>query len=662
MASEESLPGNSEREFSPDEAFYRDLFEGAPHAYLVSDGLTLLVVNRAAETLLGKQRDLLLHHSLAELVPLDARKMFLARVEALRSGRASRIQDWQLSLMKSDGQRVEVELTVERVAPGDSALLRWLLRDVTERRRAEDAMRLSTARYRALVESAVDGILTIDSRGIIESVNAAAERVFGYTAGELIGQDISILMPEPFASQHESYLRRYFETGERRIIGIGREVVGKRRDGSLFPVDLAVSEIRLGERIYFVGTLRDLTQRQETERQLQQLEEQMRQAQKMEAIGRLAGGVAHDFNTLLGSILGYSEMVLEEIEESQPLRRVAKQIHRAAERGAALTRQLLAFSRRQVLQPKILDLNKVISELDDLFQRLIPANIELERQTAPAVLSVRVDSSQLEQVLMNLVVNAVDAMPRGGRIEIETSLLSRAEGHCGNLKPGAEPTEDLGNDGCVRLIVRDNGHGMDSQTTNRVFEPFFTTKEPGKGTGLGLSTVYGIVAQSGGTITVDSEVGVGTIFTIWLPWAGQLEVAPQPASAPTPEPIYGNEIVLLVEDDTMFRELLAEVLEAKGYTVWQAAEPKQAIQLCEERTERPALLVTDMIMPGGMNGADLAANLRRKFPRIRVLRMSGYTDDHLIQRLDADDDSAFLHKPFSTRDFANKVRELLDQG
>lgn len=635
-----------------DEHFYRDLFEAAPHAYLVSEGARLVIVNRAAENLLAKDRHGLIGHSLADLVLLDKRKMFLARIEALLSGRASRIQDWQLSLVRADGQLVDVELTVERVTPDGNTLLRWLLRDVTERRRAEDAMRLSTARYRALVESAVDGILTIDAKGIIESVNSAAERIFGYTAAELLGRNVSILMPEPFAAQHDGYVQHYLETGERRIIGIGREVVGKRKDGSLFPIDLAVSEIRLGERIFFVGTLRDLTQRRETERQLHQLEEQMRQVQKMEAIGRLAGGVAHDFNTLLGSILGYTEMVLDDLDAGQPLHRVAKQIHRAAERGAALTRQLLAFSRRQVLQPRILDLNKVVSDLDELFKRLIPANIELGREHATCSLPVRVDSSQLEQVLMNLVVNAVDAMPKGGRLEVETRLVPAAESLCGHA----------GEEGCVQLIVRDNGHGMDTPTMNRIFEPFFTTKEPGKGTGLGLSTVYGIITQSGGTVTVESEVGLGTTFTICLPWAGEIEVVPK-SSAPEETPqTYGNEIILLVEDDTMFRELLAEVLEAKGYTVWQAAEPKDAIELCQERKERPALLVTDMIMPGGMTGSELASDLRRKYSNLKVLRMSGYTDDHLIQRIDADDDSAFLHKPFSTREFANRVRELLDQG
>ena len=635
-----------------DEHFYLDLFEAAPHAYMVSDGPHLVIVNRAAENLLAKERDALIGHSLADLVLLDKRKMFLARIEALLSGRATRIQDWQLSLVRADGHLVDVELTVERVNPDGHSLLRWLLRDVTERRRAEDAMRLSTARYRALVESAVDGILTIDAKGIIESVNSAAERIFGYTATELLGRNVSILMPEPFAAQHDGYVQHYLETGERRIIGIGREVVGKRKDGSLFPIDLAVSEIRLGERIFFVGTLRDLTQRRETERQLHQLEEQMRQVQKMEAIGRLAGGVAHDFNTLLGSILGYTEMVIDDLDAGAPLHRVAKQIHRAAERGAALTRQLLAFSRRQVLQPRILDLNKVVSDLDELFKRLIPANIKLCRQHASCSLPVRVDSSQLEQVLMNLVVNAVDAMPRGGRLEVETRLVPPAESLCGHS----------GEEGCVQLIVRDNGHGMDTPTMTRIFEPFFTTKEPGKGTGLGLSTVYGIITQSGGSVTVDSEVGLGTTFTICLPWAGEIEAAPK-SSAPEETPqTYGNEIILLVEDDTMFRELLAEVLEAKGYTVWQAAEPKDAIELCHQRKERPALLVTDMIMPGGMTGSELAGDLRRKYSGLKVLRMSGYTDDHLIQRIDADDDSAFLHKPFSTRDFANKVRELLDQG
>ncbi len=649
MARDNTTSTGSSAQFQPDEGFYRDLFEGAPHAYLVSDGAVLITVNHAAEMLLGELRESLIGRSLEEMVPYDSRRLFLARVEALRSGRANRIQDWQLGLMHRDGHRVDVELTVERVTEG---VLRWLLRDVTERQRAEDAMRLSTARYRALVESAVDGILTVNANGTLESVNAAAERIFGYAAADLVGRSVEILMAEPFSSQENNHIEHYLATGERRTIGIGREVVGRRRDGSHFPIDLSTSEIRLGERLFFVATVRDLTQRRDTERQLQELEEQMRQVQKMEAVGRLAGGVAHDFNTLLGSILGYTEMMLDDLEESEPMHRVARQIHRAAERGAGLTRQLLAFGRRQVLQPKTVDLSRVVGELDELFKRLVPANIQLVKESAPEVLPVRVDASQIEQVLINLMVNAVDAMPRGGRLEVATRKAA-AVGEDGS-------GQELGTR--VQLIVSDSGHGMDPQTVSRIFEPFYSTKEAGRGTGLGLSTVYGIVTQSGGTIEVETDVGAGSTFTISLPWAGELELVQRPAAPAASAPAGGNEIVLLVEDDPMFRELLAEVLETRGYTVWEAGDPGAAIEICSQKNEPPALLVTDMIMPGGMTGSDLAGELRRRYPRLRVLRMSGYTDDHLIQQLDPDDDSAFLHKPFSTRDFAGKVRQLLDQS
>lgn len=635
---------------------------------------------------------------------------------------------------------------------------------------ARSALR-SEARYEAILKSAVDGIVTIDDAGIIDSVNPATERMFGYRADELIGRNVKILMPSPYHEEHDGYLDRYLETAEKKIIGIGREVVGRRKDGSVFPLDLAVSEVVLEGSRSFVGLLRDITERKEFEEALRRerdfaeglvetarvivlvldpegrivrynpymerisgypldevrgqhwfpkfvperehrrirrvfkraletkptsaivnpiitkdgtervvewhntslhdangnvtgvlatgqditersnLESQLRQAQKMEAVGRLAGGVAHDFNTLLGSIFGYSEMVLDQLGAEHPQRRAIEQILRGAERGAKLTRQLLAFSRRQVLRPRLLDLNTVIGEMEDMLRRLMTEDIELAFELEPQLGRVKVDSGQIEQVIMNLIVNAADAQPQGGRIVIATANRDINAGH-------ADRSAVLVAGRYVMLGVRDAGTGMDDETRSRAFEPFFTTKAQGKGTGLGLSTVYGIVRQSGGGVVIDSAPGRGTCVNIYL-LRSEDEVEDAPREAPPEAPGKGSETLLLVEDDEMFLELTGEVLESQGYQVLSASSPSEALAISRRHPEPIHLLVTDMVMPE-MTGRDLARRLTEERPQLVVLLMSGYSDEILEERGAADADRAFIQKPFSTKDLARAVRELLD--
>ena len=644
--------------------------------------------------------------------------------------------------------------------------------DVTERRLAEEALRQSMNRTQLILDSAVDGIITIDDGGTIASINPAGERMFGYAASELIGRNVSVLMPSPDREAHDGYLSRYLETGRKKIIGIGREVVGQRRDGTTFPLDLAVSEVFIGGQRTFMGTLRDVTERKEIEEALRherdfaeglvetaqvivlvldtearivrfnryfeeisgyslnevkgrdwfttflpswdhqrirrafaralanmptignvnpivtkagderqiewysktlrnavgeitgvlatghditerlELEEQFRQAQKLEAVGRLAGGVAHDFNTLLGSILGYGEMLLDRLDAADTLRRPVEQIRRGAERGAALTRQLLAFSRRQVLKPEVLDLRAVLADMDDMLRRLIGADFELAVRHDPDLAPVKVDAGQIQQVIMNLVVNACDAMAGGGRIEIATENVDVDETH--NDRPSV-----LAPGRYVRVNIADTGCGMDEETRQQIFEPFFTTKEKGKGTGLGLSTVYGIVRQSGGGVAVDSRLGEGTRFKVYLL---RSEETPAAASveAPTAEPERGSETVLLVEDDEMFLDLLGEVLDANGYDVLAAGDPAQAMTLSDGHPGEVDLLITDMVMPG-MSGKELAARLTDERPAMKVLLMSGYSDESLEER-GVSSDAGFIQKPFSTRELVRKVRQRLDGG
>jgi len=522
---------------------------------------------------------------------------------------------------------------------------------IAEHRRSQDALQQSTERLRAVLDAAVDGIVLIDPSGIIQSANPAVEKMFGYAAEELVGQNVKILMPEPWHREHDGYLEHYMATGEARIIGIGRQVEGRRRNGSTFPLDLAVSEVRHGSEVFFLGMIRDITERL-------QMEAEIRQAQKMEAIGRLAGGVAHDFNTLLGTIRGYSEMLLSALPPGEAFHRHVEQIHRAALRGAQLTRQLLVFSRRQEIHAEEVDMGKLLADVEVMLDRLIREDIELIRQVEPRLDRVWGDSGELHQVMLNLIVNACDAMPSGGSLTLSLCSLDIGEEIAvegGRLPPGRY----------VLLQVADTGMGMNAEVHKRIFEPFFTTKEPGKGTGLGLSTVHSIVRRSQGGIAVESRPGLGSSFRIYLPSA-RAAADEEPAAA-EPEEVQAaadgaapHETILLVEDDDMFRGLLRQVLEGQGYRVLAAEHPAAALALAAEHGPAIQLMLSDMVMPGG-SGADLARKLRGLYPALKVVLMSGYTDDDAVvnratEMVIAD---SFLEKPFATQNLLRLIRDLL---
>jgi signal transduction histidine kinase len=397
--------------------------------------------------------------------------------------------------------------------------------------------------------------------------------------------------------------------------------------------------------------LQDPMDRKRTEQALAERESELRQSQKMEAIGRLAGGVAHDFNNLLTAISGYAELLLAELPAGDPKHEFADEIARAAERAAALTHQLLVFSRRQVLVPEVLDLNAVVGEMDKMLRRLIGEDVELDTALSPTLGQVRADRGQLEQVLLNLAVNARDAMPRGGRLTIETANVQA-------LRSAAEPGVSLAPGAYVRLCVADTGQGMSPATQARVFEPFFTTKEPGRGTGLGLATVYGIVKQSEGHIAVDSEAGRGTAFRIYLPMvaarAPDLDRPSRLRGMPT-----GAETILLVEDEAAVRALTRTVLDSSGYTVLEASRPEEALRLSDEHAGPIHLLLTDVVLPG-MSGRAISEQLTRRRPGVPVLYMSGYADHAIVRAGVFEPDVALLRKPFTPATLAQKVRQILD--
>ncbi len=512
-----------------------------------------------------------------------------------------------------------------------------------QHRRAEHSAAESRARSAAMLDSAEDGIIMIDESGTIESANPAALRLFGYEASELIGQNIRVLMPSAFADEYDRYLEDYLRTGQKETFASSREVVGLKNDNSTFPMDLALSEVRAGESRGFMGIARDLTERK-------QLEEQLLQAPRMEAVARLAGGVAHDFNSLLGAIQGSSELLIDHLSEDDALQRSAQRILQAAERGAALTQQLLAFSRRQVIQPEVIDLDATIRGIRDLIAHLIGNDIEIELRLGASPHSARLGPGHVDQVVMNLVVNARDALPAGGRLVIETTVADLKEKEAERLGLSTAPH--------LVLSVEDTGEGMDAETQKQIFEPFFTTKRPGEGTGLGLSVVYGIVKLNGGEIEVASSPGAGARFRIYLPVTDEAPVE-HSASPPVAVTHTGSETILVVEDDELLRALVCDVLEMSGYSVRTAASPEEA--LGEAAKCQIDLVITDVVMPG-LTGVDLAERIREHHPRLQILFMSGYTDRALVARGVLEPGVNFISKPFSNRALTALAREILSSA
>jgi PAS domain S-box-containing protein len=529
---------------------------------------------------------------------------------------------------------------------GNVAGVLGISRDITDRKRTEEALRQSELLKAAIVESALDCIVTMDTAGRIVEFNAAAERTFGYARAAVLGKTVAeMLIPPAFRERHAIGLAHYLATGEGPVLGRRLELSGLRADGTEFPVEISISPLQIGGRRHFTAFLRDLTERQ-------RLEEQFRQSQKMEAVGRLAGGVAHDFNNLLTVISGYSEVLLDSLPPHDQARDLLKEIQKAGARAATLTRQLLAFSRKQVLETKVLDLNAVVTDSEKMLHRVVGEDIDLAIVLNPALGHVKTDPGQVEQVLMNLVVNARDAMPQGGKITIGTANVNLDETYRSShadVKPGRY----------VMLSVSDSGCGMDEQTKARIFEPFFTTKESGKGTGLGLAMVHGFITQSGGHVFVYSEPGIGTTFKIYLPEVKSV----QSLSKSRPEILQmprGNETILLVEDEAAVRALARYILQSCGYLVLEAANGDEAIRLAEKQPSVIHLLVSDVVMPG-MSGRQVAERVATFAPEIKVLYVSGYTDDAVVRHGILESETDFLQKPFTPSALAVKVREVLDR-
>ena len=505
-----------------------------------------------------------------------------------------------------------------------------------QRWHAEAALRASEERFRALVENSSDALLMLlDAQGHVTYLTPSTVRHLGWQPEQTIGRSICEFV-HPDDREHAG--GRLAEAVANPGTAVTEEARLRHADGSWRVMEgVAVNRLADPAVAGVVVNARDITERRT-------LEEQLRLSQKLEAVGQLAGGVAHDFNNMLTAILGYCHLILDEMPEEHPLRRDLLEIQAAGDRAASLTRQLLAFSRRQMLQPQVVNINTLVTQLEKLLHRLIAEDVELTIALAPGLHPVTVDPASVEQILVNLTVNARDAMPGGGCLTIETANVEIDDTYAAThvtMKPGSY----------AMLAVGDTGAGMDAKTRGRVFEPFFTTKEQGKGSGLGLATVYGIVKQSGGNIWVYSEPGHGTVFKVYLPATST--ASPIEKDAPT-----GSETVLLVEDELSVRTLAGEVLRRLGYVVIAAAHGDEALRLASQHPDEIHLMVTDVVMPR-MNGRELADRLRLSRPEIKMLFMSGYTD-HVVMQRDLAPGVAFLQKPFTPEVFARKVRLVLD--
>lgn len=645
------------RDLQESEERYRSLMEAAPDPVVVYDTEgRVTYLNPAFTSVFGWTLEERLGKKMDGFIPDEMMIETSAAIDRIMAGESAVTLDTRRRT--KDGRILEIEVRASTFKGSDGKVIGTMVihRDVTEKRIMEKALeesreeykelyeqsRRTSELYRTLLDASPDPVVVYDIKGIPLYVSPAFTRVFGWTFNELAGRRIDFVPPENWPETREMI--------DKVLSGEGFSNVETRR----YTKDGRIIDVILSGAIFFdkedrpagsVIHLRDITERK-------LLEEQFRQATKMEAVGRLAGGVAHDFNNLLTVMLGYSKLLVQQLPKESPYYDKLAQINLSASRAAALTQQLLAFSRKQMLEVKVLDINRCISDMEEMLGRLIGEDIEIRTFFAPDLGRIEADPTQIEQILMNLAINARDEMPKGGILTIETKNVILDEGYArthSEVQPGPH----------VMFAVSDTGSGMDAETLSRIFEPFFSTKAKGEGTGLGLSTVYGIVKQHNGHITVYSEPGIGTTFKVYFPLVAE-PAEPRAGDAVAFPEGAGKETVLVVEDEELVRDLAADILQMLGYSVLKAADPDEAVKMSLEHEAAIHLLLTDVVLPR-MDGRSLFDLLSRTRPEMKVLYTSGYTNNAIVHHGVLDKDVHFLPKPFTMDTLASKVREVLDE-
>jgi PAS domain S-box-containing protein len=632
---EEALQASEER--------HRLLSDMTMEGILLHKNGVAIDMNAAVSKILQIDRDELLKRNFLEFVHAEDRPLALENIPKEYA------PPYTVRVVRRTGETLFVEIESRNFQKQGETLRVSAVRDITERKRVEEKLLKSEERFRLAFATSPDAInINRMSDGLYEDVNEGFLQLTGFTREDVIGRTSREIKIWQNMGDREELIRQLQEKGYCENL----EANFVRKDGSATTALMSAKVIFFQDVPHILSITRDISDRKKAEAVRIKLEEQLRQAQKMESVGRLAGGIAHDFNNMLGVILGRTEMAMEKVAPSQPLHAELVQIRMAAERSADLTRQLLAFARKQTISPKVLDLNKSVEEMFKMLHRLIGEDIHLAWIPGVNLWPVKVDPSQIDQIMANLSVNARDAIAGVGKITIETGNVVFDEAYCAD-HAGFVPGEH------VMLVFSDDGSGMDKETMSRIFEPFFTTKGAGKGTGLGLATVYGIVKQNNGFINVYSEPGQGTTFRIYLPrYEGKAE---QSRTGGLQEPVmHGHEVVLVVEDEPSLLALAKAMLEDQGYRVLTAGAPGEAILLAEKQSGEIHLLMTDVVMPG-MNGRDLAKKMLSLYPRLKCLFMSGYTANVIAHHGVLDEGVHFIQKPFSRKDLAAKVREALDR-
>ena len=627
---------------------FRLVVEASPSGIIMVDTTgAVVLVNAETERMFGYGREELIGRPIETLVPLELRSCHAnRRMEfAMRPERRRMGAGGDLFAVRKDGSEFPVEIALNPIHTREGLLVLSAIADITDRKRAEQAVLESEAMARGIVETALDAFVQMDERGVILEWNSQAGAMFGWSRREAFGRTLAdLIVPEVHTERHKEGLARFLSTGESAILGRRFEIEAQRRDGRQIKVEVSVTALRRDSGYVFNAFIRDLTDKIAAEAQV-------RQAQKMEAVGQLTGGIAHDFNNILTVITGTIEVLADAVAGKPEAAAIAKMIDEAAERGAELTRRLLAFARKQPLQPHKINVNSLIVDTAKLLRPTLGGHIEIETMLEDGVWPSLVDPNQLSTTLLNLALNARDAMPGGGKLTFETGNVFLDENY-------AKAHSDVQPGPYVMVAVSDTGTGIPAAIRERVFEPFFTTKGIGKGTGLGLSMVYGFVKQSGGHIMIYSEEGHGTTVKIYLPRARDLDEAPDLVPAAAIEG--GQETVLLVEDDPLVRSFVTTQLKSLGYTTLAAASAAEALSLID-REATVDLLFTDVIMAGGMNGRQLADEALKRRPSLKVLFTSGYTESAIVHHGRLDPGILLLAKPYRKSDLACMIRAAINR-